>query len=45
LTPENENRKPKSRKRKRAVPAKWKINKTKLLIDARQAYTTSERRY
>jgi hypothetical protein len=38
LTKEKENMKPKSRKRKRAVPSEWEINQTKMLRNTGHAY-------
>ena len=40
FTAEKENRKPKSRKRKTAVPSKWRRNKTKLLRNTEHTYRT-----
>jgi hypothetical protein len=38
LTTEKQNRKPKSRKIKRAVPSEWQINQTKMLRNTGHAY-------
>jgi hypothetical protein len=43
LAIEKENRKPKSRKRKRAVSSEWKSNKTKLLRNTGHAYRNYKR--
>jgi len=40
LTTGKENRKPKSRKGKRAVPSKWRRNKTQLLRNTGLTYRT-----
>jgi hypothetical protein len=45
LTTEKENRKPKSRKRKRAVSSELKRNKTKLLRNTGHANRNYKKRY
>ena len=43
MTTEKGNRKPKSRKRKRAVSSEWKRNKTKLLRNTGHVYRNYKR--
>jgi len=43
FTTEKDNRKPKDRERKRAVPSEWERNKTKSLRSAGHTYRTFKR--